>query len=56
MSRKEKKQSLEYKRIMEILDDYWLSEPDEERVVVEMHFYKGDGQEQHKRIIWLKRK
>ena len=48
-----RKQSSEYKRILEILEDYWLSEPDEERIAVEMHFYKADGQEQHKRITWI---
>lgn len=47
----ERKNSREYKRILEILYDYWLDEPEEDRVVVELHFYKGN-EEQHKRICW----
>ena len=46
------KDTYEYQRILEILDDYWLSEPDEEKVVVEMRFRKGDGQTQEKYIEW----
>lgn len=55
MYKRERKQSPEYRRIIEVLDDYWLTVPDEELVVVEMHFYKADGQEQHKRISWKNR-
>ncbi len=44
--------SYEYRRILEILDDYWLTEKDEEVVKVRMYFKKSDGQEQEKVIIW----
>ena len=44
--------SYEYKRILEILDDYWLSEPEEVSVRVEMHFEHADGQKQDKVIEW----
>ena len=37
---------------MEILDDYWLSEPDEAYVSIDMEFLKSDGQYQQKRIVW----
>lgn len=42
----------EYTRILEILNDYWIDEPDEEYVEVLMHFKKHDGQEQRKVIRW----
>lgn len=41
-----------YKRILEILSDYWLSEENEEYVEVQMYFRHRDGQEQEKRITW----
>ena len=44
--------SNQYKRILEILADYWLDEPDEAEVIVNMTFRKADGQEQAKRIVW----
>lgn len=44
--------SPEYQRIMEILEDYWLSCPHEARVTVCMTFVKADGQTQSKRIVW----
>lgn len=50
--KQDRKKTPAYVRIMEILDDYWLSVPDESFVEVEMHFYKSDGQQQHKRICW----
>lgn len=49
---KEKKECPEYQRILEILEDYWLTEPTEEYVRIEMYFRKADGQEQEKRIVW----
>lgn len=49
---KEKKECPEYQRVLEILDDYWLTEPEEEYVRIEMYFRKADGQEQGKRIVW----
>lgn len=44
--------SYAYKRLMEILDDYWLSVEDEQLVEIEMHFEKADGQTQDKKLIW----
>ena len=45
--------SYEYRRILEILDDYWLTEPDEKEVMVEMHFRKANGECQSKQISWF---
>lgn len=42
----------EYLRILEILDDYWISNPDEAEVRVEMYFRHGNGETQAKRIVW----
>lgn len=42
----------EFKRILEILDDYWLSVSDEYHVSVDMKFIKADGQHQEKNIEW----
>ena len=47
------KNAPEYQRILEILDGYWLSEPDEKVVVVDMFFLKGNGETQSKRIKWM---
>jgi hypothetical protein len=46
------KDSYEYQRIMEILDDYWLTCPDELYVKVSMDFIKADGQNECKTIVW----
>ena len=46
------KNSIEYQRILEILHDYWLSEPDEKLVTVSMYFEHADGQTQEKQITW----
>ena len=40
--RKYWKNTMEYRRILEILDDYWLAEPEEDFVRIDMHFEKGD--------------
>lgn len=42
-----------YKRILEVLNDYWLSEPKELAVEIRMDFLKSDGQHQTKQIRWL---
>ena len=47
------KDTYTYQRILEILDDYWLSEPDELKVRVSMDFIKADGQTQRKTLVWL---
>lgn len=46
------KKSYEYKRILEILDDYWLTERNEFSVRVTMDFIRYDGSTQTKSIIW----
>jgi len=53
MSRERKywKNTYEYQRILEILDDYWLTEKDESEVDIEMYFRKGE-EEQWKHIDW----
>lgn len=43
---------MKYIRILEILDDYWGSEPDEAWVRIDMKFLKDNGEQQEKRIIW----
>lgn len=43
--------SREYKRIMEILDDYWITEPNEDYVKIKMAFIKGE-EFQTKHITW----
>lgn len=50
--RKERERSPEYLRILEVLRDYWLEEPDEAEVRVEMSFLKANGETQEKRIVW----
>lgn len=42
-----------YKRLLEILDDYWLTVEDEQLVEIEMHFEKADGQTQDKKLTWV---
>ena len=44
--------TVQYQRIMEILYDYWLSEPEEEEVYVRMLFLKSNGEYQGKVIRW----
>lgn len=44
----------EYRRILEILDDYWLSEPYEDWVKVKMAFVKGN-EYQTKYITWRRK-
>ena len=44
--------SNQYRRIQEILKDYWLSEPDEAEVTVCMTFRHSDGFVQNKHIVW----
>lgn len=47
------KDSPQYKRILEILEDYWLSQPDELAVVVSLDFLHADGQRQSKELVWI---
>lgn len=52
MNRKWWKDSSHYQRILEILNDYWLTEKDEFRVRVQMDFIKANGETQSKCITW----
>lgn len=45
----------EYDRILEILDDYWIYEPNEYAVSVEMKFVKANGEYQVKCLRWYNR-
>ena len=45
--------SWQCQRIQEILKDYWLSEPDELYVGVDMTFLKANGEWQKKHIVWF---
>lgn len=52
-TREEKLRSWQYQRILEILNDYWLDEPEETYVEVAMYFEKRRGKEtQTKHIRW----
>ena len=48
----EKENCYEFLRIQEIMEAYWLAEPEEEYVKVDMYFRKNNGEEQGKTIIW----
>ena len=41
-----------YKRILEILEDYWITEPDEASVVVDIQLLHRNGEYQTKHIVW----
>lgn len=45
--------SPQYQRILEILTDYWTSEPDEAYVEVDMKFVHANGEWQSKTICWF---
>ena len=45
--------SWQYQRLLEVLDDYWLSEPDELIVSIHVDFVKADGQTQTKDFYWV---
>ena len=42
----------EYKRVLQILSDYWGTEPDEAYVRIDMWFAHKNGEVQGKNIIW----
>lgn len=44
--------SYEYTRLMEILDGYWLDQPNELMVKIHMEFFKNNGETQVKDIVW----
>lgn len=45
--------SYTYKRALEILDDYWLTVEDEQKVEIEMHFERANGETQSKKLVWV---
>lgn len=45
-------ESTTYKRILEILEDYWLAQPEELRVRVRMDFVHANGETQQKELVW----
>ena len=47
--------TFEYRRLLEILYDYWLSQKEEEYVEINMFFKHKDGRIQHKQITWENR-
>ena len=51
-TKQKRMKSWQYVRIMELLEDYWLTEPDEESIRVDMYFRHKNGQEQWKSIAW----
>lgn len=51
--RERKVNSFFYRRLHELLEDYWLNEPNETLVEIRLHFVKGE-EEQEKQLIWLK--
>lgn len=42
----------QYRRILEVLDDYWLTEPTEAEVRVSFEFFKANGEHQTKHVLW----
>ena len=52
MAKKIWKDEYIYKRLLEILDAYWLEEPDEAAVNIMLHFRHKDGQTQDKYLTW----
>lgn len=51
--RKGWKSCYEYKRVLEILSEYWGTEPDEDVVMITMKFLKSNGESQRKDIVWF---
>lgn len=41
-----------YQRLMEILDDYWLTVEDEQTVEIDLYFKKETGETQMKHLRW----
>lgn len=52
MAKKIWKDEYVYKRLLEILDAYWLTEPNEAAVNIMLHFRHRDGQTQEKVLTW----
>lgn len=54
--RKFREQSSVYQSLLDILDVYWLSEPEEMIVEIDLHFVKANGEEQFKNLVWTNSK
>lgn len=52
MSKKYWKDSFAYENLQDILDTYWLEEPDELAVHIELEFLKANGERQTKTVRW----
>ena len=50
--RKIREQSGVYQSLLDILDAYWLSVPEEMIVDIDLHFVNADGEEQFKTLVW----
>ena len=53
MKDKNWKNTVQYQRIVEILEDYWTSEPNEALVEIDMKFVHANGEWQSKTICWF---
>lgn len=42
----------QFERIIEILREYWMDEPDEIYMKCQMEFQRADGAHQEKTIVW----
>ena len=52
MAKKYWKGSYAYESLTEMLDTYWLTEPDELAVHIELEFLKANGERQTKVVRW----
>ncbi len=44
--------SFEYRALLRILDDYWLTQKDESQVTIILSFDHKNGNHQEKRLVW----
>jgi len=52
MAKKYWKDSYAYENLLDILDTYWLEEPDELAVRIDLEFLKANGERQVKTVRW----
>lgn len=46
------KDTFVYQRLLEVLSTYWLEQPDEASVVIDVQFLHKNGEYQAKHLIW----
>jgi len=46
------KDTFVYQRLLEVLSDYWLEQPDEASVVIDVQFLHRSGEYQAKHLVW----